>query len=145
METAEINPLPQSFVLFTFQIPLEQLHLSYQKPYAHDAGPCSKQILHFLSQASLHICLLTRNSWKWWIYTESVCLHVCVCVMEIKRSVIERERSNSVDEKMPTRIYCILNIYIFFSFFLISECRLESTRFPKRCRVISKRLPTSCR
>lgn len=57
METDEINPLPQSFVLFMFQIPLEQLHLSYLKPYGPGAGLCSKQILHFLSQALLHICL----------------------------------------------------------------------------------------
>lgn len=65
METAEINHLPQSFVLFMFQILLEQLHLSHWKPYGHDAGPSSKQILHFPSEAAPHICLLTRNSWKW--------------------------------------------------------------------------------
>lgn len=74
---------------------------------------------------------------------QKVCLCICVC----ERFVIERERSDSVDEKMPTRIYCILHIYasFFFSFSLISECRLALPRFPKRCRVISKRLPPSCR
>lgn len=91
METAEINHLPQSFLLFTFQIPLEQLHLSHWKPYGHNTGPGSKQVLHFPSQAALHICLLTRNSWKVWIFfsADSVCGYVCE--REIKRFVIERE------------------------------------------------------
>ena len=141
METAEINHLPQSFVLFTFQIPLEWLHLSHQKPYGHDAGPCSKQILHFPSQAVPHICLLTRNSWKGWIFFN----RVCVCVREIKRFVIEREEEWLRRRKDAYEDLLYLTHLCFFSFSLISERRLAPSRFPKRRRVISKRLPPSCR
>ena len=109
-------------------------------------GLFSKQILHFPSRAALHICLLSGNSWKGCIFLNGKCVYVCV--WEIKRFVIERERSDSVGEKMPTRIHCILEHLCFF--FLpfppwYQNAASRSQRFPKRRRVISKRLPPSCR